>query len=230
MTALAAVAGLAGAVVAQPGISITPSATVVQQGQTFTGTISIDNAVDFSGGPNAFGGLPIATVAPPYIAPSSYLINVDFSGGGSVVSGSFNTLQLKLTDFDGFGPEAGISVFGGSSLNGGLRAQASDAAVAGTAVAREGLFTNGGLFTFQFQVADDFLGDIQLSIAGPEREGDFAFSEDVLDFGTGLGSTPGSVAGFGNAQLGTATITVVPTPGAAAILGLGGLMAARRRR
>jgi hypothetical protein len=61
------------------------------------------------------------------------------------------------------------------------------------------------------------------------------FSTAIIDPGFDLSSVTGMSVQFSGISAGeSATITnftyVVPTPGAAALLGLGGLLAARRRR
>ncbi|MEM0983547.1 MAG: hypothetical protein AAGI17_06335 [Planctomycetota bacterium] len=214
-----AVAGVAGTAVAQPTIEILTSAPEVVSGDSFTVTVAI-------GGVNfdpfaALTGLP----AP---APTAYQIDVNFSGGGAVVNDAAAD-QVRNIDVDGlFGPQPPASFFTSAVLS-DLSIQGSNAAlVFGALDPNGGLFDDGALFTFTFQTAADFVGDIQISIGAPS--GDGSFSQDVLDYGTD-GNVPGSTAGGpGAASLGTAVVRVTPTPGAAAIVGLGGLVAARRRR
>jgi len=229
--ALTAVAGLAGAAAAQPVITIdvtensgTANDNVVNQGTSFTVTIGLETpGFDFD---PAVTGLPAS-------APLLYRIDAVFSGGGVVDNASAMNEQPATVDPDGaFGPLPANDTFTLNNPSGDpLTARGSAATILnGQFAAERQAFTEGALFTFDFNVASDFVGDINISIGDLTAESGALFGDDVLDYGTGDG-TPGSEAGFGNAdRSATATVSVVPTPGAAAILGLGGLVAARRRR
>lgn len=229
--ALTAVAGLASVAAAQPVITLdvtensgTPNDNVVNQGSTITVTIGLDTpGFDFD--PNVTG-LPAS-------APLLYRIDAVFSGGGEVDLGSGVNEQPSTVDPDGaFGPLPANDTF---TLNNPsadpLIGRGSAASILNGQFADERqAYTEGALFSFDFVIDSDFLGDITISIGDLTAESGSLFGDDVLDYGTGDG-TPGSEASFGNAdRSATAVVTVVPTPGAAAILGLGGLVAARRRR
>ncbi|MEM0983548.1 MAG: hypothetical protein AAGI17_06340 [Planctomycetota bacterium] len=210
---------------AQPTITLIPVSESgvhsVAPGDSFQVTVAI-SGVDFD--PFA----PLTGLPAP--APTAYQINVNFSGGGRVVEGSGAADQVRLVDVDGlFGPQPAASFFTQSVLNDGLTFQASNAAlVFGAIDPVAGLFDDGALFTFTFQIDPGFFGIIDIEVGLTATDG--TFSADVLDYGVD-GTTPGSTpGGLGNAVLGTARVPVPPSPGSAAGVAVGGLIASRRRR
>jgi len=189
-------------------------------GDTIAVTIQI-TGIDFD---------PFAPTRFPLPAPSLYKIDVGFSGGGTIDPTSFLNHQPRPIDIDFLGPLPAQSLFSSSTSADGLVATAADAALILGSRSPDGLFDDGPLFTFQFVIDDAHAGDIDVQILEPSAFRGELFSFDVLDYGSGINSTHGARAGIGNAILTSRTITVHPAPGAAGLLALTGLAAARRRR
>ncbi|MEM0983552.1 MAG: hypothetical protein AAGI17_06360 [Planctomycetota bacterium] len=152
------------------------------------------------------------------------------------------------------------SLFTGNVLSDGLVAQGSNLSAIGTnpvSLSTNGLYEEGALFSFTFTADSDFNGAVTISILPPSGPAGQVFSEDVLQYGLTIDSEPnpgvtelllvsdepqentsfntgegvsGVAAGFGNASLGSVTFNVVPSPGAAALLGVAGVAVIRRRR
>lgn len=173
---------------------------------------------------------PFAPTRFPLPAPSLYKIDVGFSGGGVIDPASFATHQPRPIDIDFFGPLPPQSLFSGRASPDGLTATGADASLILGSRSPDGLFDDGPLFSFEFVIDDTFEGEIGVEILEPSEFRGEPFSLDVLDYGSGANSTHGDRAGIGNAILTSRTITVHPAPGAAGLLALAGLAAARRRR
>jgi hypothetical protein len=111
---------------------------------------------------------------------------------------------------------------------------------AGAPASTAGLFGGNGTFSAfdgsQTGAGDDWFNGRTVNltgIAGVANNANFGFRV-VSSFGSGssyVASSGGNYAGTGTARFDMVTVSgIVPTPGAAALMGIGGLVAARRRR
>lgn len=215
--AIAAVAGLAGTAAAQStGISITASKTSITISESVTFTVTLTN--DLPAG--AFG---------QYLA-SHYLdyTNVGTAGG---TASAFN-FQHSTTDLNGLGtPRALIS---NSFLSG------ADITVHWAVNNLNGDGVNDYIIgaTFEspyvlgsFTVHGSAEGFLQYSAANDQDFIDTQGSvDDGVAWGTGTLGLADTTTGFSAFNISSDTVIVTPTPATAALLGLGGLVAVRRRR
>ncbi|MEM0983549.1 MAG: hypothetical protein AAGI17_06345 [Planctomycetota bacterium] len=223
---LVAIAMSAGTAVAQPTIEIFVNGVsgggfgVTTQGAAVTITVAI-TGIDFD--PFA----PLTGLPAP--APTSYQLDINFTGPGRIRDGSASADQVRNIDVDGiFGPQPAASFFTASTFNDGRSISISNSAlVFGAIDPAGGLFDDGALFTFVYeQAADQIATDITISTPDPSAA---SFFGDVLDYGT-AGDVPGSVPGGpGVAILGRASI-FIPSPATGGAIAVAGLLAARRRR
>lgn len=204
--AIAALAGLAAAATAQTqlNITLTPDRDSVVEGETVRFTVFTEFENLLSGG-----------VFSPLVA---FTTQVTSNGSAATLSGS------------GFTGPAAISGPGGTL-------DQSDWAAGHFVIVADGSgqpvfnISNGAFELGYFDITFDTVGEYGISldsIGGQVVAAFLAANVPSFWFADDFPANP-TAADF-LATVNTATITVVPTPGAAALLGLGGVAALRRRR
>ena len=201
--ALAAVAGIATAAAAQSGsLSIVASQATVDSTMTTSFTLSVYGDADFA----------------THITGAAF--NLNASGGDMVTD-----MVASGAAWGGLGFEDQGHTGGGNT--GMIMGQitflpfiAPDAASA---------LGNGPVFlgSFAVTIAADSSGTIDWSLAG----GIGTFALEVIDVNANPGGNPpGLITQLASPDFGSVSVNVVPAPSAMAVLGLGGLVAGRRRR
>tara|TARA_R110002073_G_scaffold147687_3_gene300795 strand:+ start:122123 stop:122758 length:636 start_codon:yes stop_codon:yes gene_type:complete len=201
--ALAAVAGIATAAAAQSGsLSIVASQATVDSTLTTSFTLSVYGDADFA----------------THITGAAF--NLNASGGDMVTD-----MVASGAAWGGLGFEDQGHTGGGNT--GMIMGQitflpfiAPDPASA---------LGNGPVFlgSFAVTIAADSSGTIDWSLAG----GIGTFALEVIDVNANPGGNPpGLITQLASPDFGSVSVNVVPAPSAMAVLGLGGLVAGRRRR
>ncbi len=201
--ALAAVAGIATAAAAQSGsLSIVASQATVDSTMTTSFTLSVYGDADFA----------------THITGAAF--NLNATGGDMVTD-----MVAAGAAWGGLGFEDQGHTGGGNT--GMIMGQitflpfiAPDAASA---------LGNGPVFlgSFAVTIAADSSGTIDWSLAG----GIGTFALEVIDVNANPGGNPpGLITQLASPDFGSVSDTVVPTPSSLALVGLGGLVAGRRRR
>ena len=206
--ALAAVAGIASAAAAQTAsLSIVASQSVVDSTMTSSITLSVYADADF--------GTHVTGAA----------ITMGAAGGAGVVdsmsANAYGTSDWQALGFDDFGD-------GGDGNHNGL--------VLGQVVflpfiqpAAESALGNGPVFlgSFTVGIVANSSGIVDWTVGG----GIGTFALELIDVNANPGDNPpGETFQIAAPDFGSARVTVVPAPSAMAVLGLGGLVAGRRRR
>lgn len=203
------------------------------------GTTNITNFIDnlpdsvtFGDGLDFAGGSGLVSGAAAYIIGDSLVSNVD---GTFTVTITMLSVNPDTGDLVPFIPEARTEPATGDTLFINLGVPAFGASSDGIAVADLAAPDDGDPAT------PDFIG-IGLTLVGLDGE-DFAFAPDYspivftgpnpasgqIAAQIGLEANDGNIVGDAFAGF-NLSFTFVPTPGAAAMLGMGGLVAMRRRR
>lgn len=204
--ALAAVAGIASAAAAQSAsLSIVASQSVVDSTMTSSITLSVYGDADFG----------------THITGAAFTLNA--AGGAGVVDGiSQDSVAawgaLGQDDFGdaGDGNHAG-TIMGQVTFLPFIQPDAASA------------LGNGPVLLAQFTVNIAALsaGTVDWTVGG----GIGTFAIEIIDVNANPGGNPpGEITGVADANFGSARVEVVPAPSAMAVLGLGGLVAGRRRR
>ena len=199
-------------------------------------TINVRDAVP--NGDNGSGTRNLTTTlgsvsGTPDLPTMTYSVsNLDLT---SVGGGASETIAFNITFTQTGGNFVEFNGFGNVAVNGGNNTQV-DPGEALTAT----LSLNGGLTTFGGAITADIT---QITIGGRSNDEEFNVETEsgTTNWPTGaIGNqvalpptsfaTLTSVVGLGNIQAYTVTIDAVPEPGSLALLGLGGLLVARRRR
>jgi len=201
--ALAAVAGIASAAAAQTGaLSIVSSHATVDSTMTTSFTLSVYGDADF--------GTHLTGAA----------FNLGAVGGGMVTDMVASGAAWGGLGFEDLGHTGGGNtgmIMGQITF---LPFIAPDAASA---------LGNGPVFlgSFAVTIAADSAGQIDWTLAG----GIGTFALEVIDVNANPGGNPpGEITGLASPSFGSVSVNVVPAPSAMALLGLGGLVAGRRRR
>ncbi len=160
-------------------------------------------------------------------------VNASFSGGTAVAFGLAN-LRISVDPASGFTAsnlvaspnffqQAGAILTANTPV-GGATAQGGNLPPSFIPGDND-LFTGGTLFSFDV-TAGDVAGDFSYSVGRNNA------AQTLFRLFSSLTSTSGGPLTIQDSAvtINTATITVTPTPGAAGVLALGGLVAARRRR
>ncbi|MFK7760177.1 MAG: PEP-CTERM sorting domain-containing protein [Phycisphaerales bacterium] len=204
--ALAAVAGIASAAAAQSGsLSIVASQSVVDSTATSSITLQIFGDADFG----------------THLTGAAFMLNAE--GGAGVVDsisldsvGAWGALGQDSFGDAGDGNHAGV-IMGQITFLPFIQPDAASALGAGPVL----------LATMNVSIAALSAGDVTWTLAG----GIGTFALEVIDVNANpLGNPPGEITALAAPSFGSATVSVVPAPSAMALLGLGGLVAGRRRR
>ncbi len=204
--ALAAVAGIASAAAAQSAsLSIVASQSVVDSTMTSSITLSVYGDADFG----------------THITGAAFTMNAA-GGAGVVDSISQDSVAawgaLGQDDFGdaGDGNHAG-TIMGQITFLPFIQPDAASALGNGPVL----------LASFTVNIAALSAGTVDWTVGG----GLGTFAIEIIDVNANPGGNPpGEITSIADANFGSARVEVVPAPSAMAVLGLGGLVAGRRRR
>jgi len=203
--ALAAIAGIASAAAAQTGsLSIVASQSVVDSTMTNSITLSVYGDADFgtniTGAAFSLGATGGAGVVGSTVAAGEAWGGLGFGDFGDAGDGVHNGMIMGQIVFLPFIQPDPASALGNGPVL---------------------------LGTFTVEILANSAGVVDWTLGG----GIGTFALEIIDVNANPGGNPpGEVTQLSSVDFGSTRVSVVPAPSAMALLGLGGLVAGRRRR